>query len=109
MLDQGDQDFLSRLARARVTHDDGQPGIEVKRNPDILERVAAGALEDVERDDERDLPALEVVDSREAVGEPPGVSEHQSISKWRCQTSVETEAVASMTPRNDQKITMTSS
>src|SRR3984957_5571708 len=76
MLDQADQYFLGRLLGARVAQDNRQAWVEVERHADVFHRVAARAVEDVERDDERDIPALEVIDCGEAVGEPPGVGKH---------------------------------
>src|ERR1700733_3569939 len=69
MLDQGDQYFLGRLLGACVAQDDRQAWIQVEGHANVFHRVAAGAFEDVERDDEGDVPALEVVDRRGAVGE----------------------------------------
>jgi hypothetical protein len=75
VLDQRDEDILGRFLAACVAQHDGQPGLEVQGHPDVFGVVPAGAVEAVERDDERYLPALEVVDGGEAVGQSPGIGE----------------------------------
>jgi hypothetical protein len=64
-----------RNAVARVAADDRYLRVEVESLPDLGLVVRARAGEAVQRDDEGHLAPLEVVDGREAVGQPPDVGQ----------------------------------
>src|SRR5690606_38144092 len=74
--DHADQDLLDRLAVPRVAHQQRDVVVEVEGLPDVLGRVTVVALEAVDPDHEGDGAALEVVDGRETVLQPPRVGEH---------------------------------
>ena len=69
-------------SRWRASHSTaGTPRVEVEREPHVLRVVARGAVEAVDRDDEREPAPLEVVDGREAVGQPAGVGQHHRAER----------------------------
>lgn len=76
VLDHADEDFLARVAVARVAQHDRCPQVEIEGAGHFALAVGASSRETVDGHDERDPAMLEVVDGREAVFEPPGVGEH---------------------------------
>jgi S-adenosylmethionine synthetase len=76
VAEQGDEHVLDGLALPRVAHHHGRVRVEIERDPDVVRLVARGAVEAVDRDQERRGAVLEVVHRGETVGQAPGVGEH---------------------------------
>ena len=76
VLDERDQHVLDRAAVAGVAQHDRHVGVEVQGPADRVGAVLLHAVEAVDRDEERGAAPLEVVHRREAVGQPPGVRQH---------------------------------
>src|SRR5215469_12380043 len=76
MSHRGDQHLLDRLAPPGVAYQDRDIRVEVQRIADIRLAVSRGAVEVVGGDHEWRVPNFEIVDRGEAVGEPPGIDEH---------------------------------
>jgi hypothetical protein len=75
VLYQGYQHLLGRFPATSVACDDRQARIEIKGYADVLWIVPAGPVETIHRDDERYLPALEIVDGGKTIGEAAGIGE----------------------------------
>ena len=80
-LDQEHQRLLHVEAVARVAQHDRDVGRHRQRLAHLARVVAVDAVEQVDRDHERDAEVLEVVDRREAVLDAAGVDEHDAADR----------------------------
>src|SRR6516225_10023161 len=81
VLDQRDEHVASGDPLAGVTQDNRHAGVQVEGRPHVNGVVAPGAVETVDRDDERQVATLEVVYRREAAGQPAGVGQHDRAER----------------------------
>jgi S-adenosylmethionine synthetase len=87
VTEQGDEHLLDGVALPRVAHHHGRVPVEVEGDPDIIRLVDRGAVEAVDRHEERRAAVLEVVHRGETVGQAPRVGQHHGPDRPKASSS----------------------